>query len=142
MSSRHHRCDFMRGRIIGKDRRRAKKITDVDREFDIANSVVSRLWKSFKTTGMVDGTGGRVRKYDACKDRYIVPYQEKEQAHHSSAGGKTARVFNVSYALAQHVFRSKPHFENVWDVLGRQVAGRNYPPTTKTPHPCTDTGMG
>ncbi|GFV92702.1 transposable element Tcb2 transposase [Trichonephila clavipes] len=23
--------------------------------------------------------------------------------------------------------------ENVWDVLGRQVAGRNYPPTNKTP---------
>ncbi|GFV94662.1 transposable element Tcb1 transposase [Trichonephila clavipes] len=51
MSSRHHIDDFMRGRIIGKIEER-RKITDVAREFDIAHSVVSRLWKSFKTTGM------------------------------------------------------------------------------------------
>ncbi|GFX26109.1 putative DD41D transposase [Trichonephila clavipes] len=50
MSSRHHIDDFMRGRIIGKIEEK-RKITDVAREFDIANSVVSRLWKSFKTTG-------------------------------------------------------------------------------------------
>ncbi|GFW68410.1 transposable element Tcb2 transposase [Trichonephila clavipes] len=41
----------MRGRIIGKIEE-GRKITDVAREFDIAHSVVSRLWKSFKTTGM------------------------------------------------------------------------------------------
>ncbi|GFX80192.1 transposable element Tc1 transposase [Trichonephila clavipes] len=30
--------------------------------------------------------------------------------------------------------------ENVWDALGKQVAGRNYPPTNKEhPHPCTHT---
>ncbi|GFU95359.1 transposable element Tcb2 transposase [Trichonephila clavipes] len=51
MSSRHHIDDFMRGRIIGKIEE-GRKITDVAREFDIAHSVVSRLWKSFKTTGM------------------------------------------------------------------------------------------
>ncbi|GFW31413.1 transposable element Tcb2 transposase [Trichonephila clavipes] len=51
MSSRHHIDDFMRGRIIGKIEE-GRKITDVAREFDIAYSVVSRLWKSFKTTGM------------------------------------------------------------------------------------------
>ncbi|GFU20977.1 transposable element Tcb1 transposase [Trichonephila clavipes] len=57
MSSRHHIDDFMRGRIIGKIKE-GRKITAVAREFDIAHSVVSRLWKSFKTTGMwVDGTG-------------------------------------------------------------------------------------
>ncbi|GFU48771.1 transposable element Tcb2 transposase [Trichonephila clavipes] len=43
------RYDFMRGRIIGKIEE-GRKITDVAREFDIAHSVVSRLWKSFKTT--------------------------------------------------------------------------------------------
>ncbi|GFW08485.1 hypothetical protein TNCV_2775071 [Trichonephila clavipes] len=59
MSSRHHIDDFMRGRIIGKieDRR---KITDVAREFYIAHSVVSRLWKSFKTTGMCSRRHGEV----------------------------------------------------------------------------------
>ncbi|GFW44192.1 hypothetical protein TNCV_3855531 [Trichonephila clavipes] len=61
MSSRHHIDDFMRGRIIGKIEE-GRKITDVAREFDIAHSVVSRLWKSFKTTGMCSRRhgGGRV----------------------------------------------------------------------------------
>ncbi|GFY13990.1 transposable element Tcb2 transposase [Trichonephila clavipes] len=44
MSSRHHIDDFMRGRIIGKIEE-GRKITDVARVFDIAHSVVSRLWK-------------------------------------------------------------------------------------------------
>ncbi|GFS78581.1 transposable element Tcb1 transposase [Trichonephila clavipes] len=59
MSSRHHIDDFMRGRIIRKIEE-GRKITDVAREFDIAHSVVSRLWKSFKTTGMCSRRhGGR-----------------------------------------------------------------------------------
>ncbi|GFY17295.1 transposable element Tcb1 transposase [Trichonephila clavipes] len=63
MPSRHHIDDFMRGRIIGKIEE-GRKITDVAREFDIAHSVVSRLWKSFKTTGMCSRRhgGGRVRR--------------------------------------------------------------------------------
>ncbi|GFY24864.1 transposable element Tcb2 transposase [Trichonephila clavipes] len=59
MSSRHHIDDFMRGRIIGKIEE-GRKITDVAREFDIAHSVVSRLWKSFKTTGMCSRRNGEV----------------------------------------------------------------------------------
>ncbi|GFS95045.1 transposable element Tcb1 transposase [Trichonephila clavipes] len=63
MSSRHHIDDFTRGRIIGKIEE-GRKITDAAREFDIAHSVVSRLWKSFKTTGMCSRRhgGGRVRR--------------------------------------------------------------------------------
>ncbi|GFX22927.1 hypothetical protein TNCV_2086351 [Trichonephila clavipes] len=64
MSSRHHIDDFMRGRITGKIEE-GRKITDVAREFDIAHSVVSRLWKSFKTTGMC--SNGEVVLYDACR---------------------------------------------------------------------------
>ncbi|GFV32579.1 transposable element Tcb1 transposase [Trichonephila clavipes] len=62
MSSRHPIDDFMRCRIIGKIEEE-RKITDVAREFDIAHNVVSRLWKSFKTTGMCSRRhgGGRVR---------------------------------------------------------------------------------
>ncbi|GFY03274.1 transposable element Tc1 transposase [Trichonephila clavipes] len=73
MSSRHHIGDFMRGRIIGKIEE-GRKITDVAREFDIAHSVVSRLWKSFKTTGMCSRRhgGGRVRSTTPAEDRYIV----------------------------------------------------------------------
>ncbi|GFX27049.1 uncharacterized protein TNCV_439551 [Trichonephila clavipes] len=59
MSSRHHIDDFMRGRIIGKIEE-GRKITDVAREFDIAHSVVSRLWKAFKTTGMCSRRHGEV----------------------------------------------------------------------------------
>ncbi|GFY19146.1 transposable element Tcb1 transposase [Trichonephila clavipes] len=73
MSSRNHIHDFMRGRIIGKIEE-GRKITDVAREFDIAHSVVSRLWKSFKTTGMCSRRhgGGRVRSTTSAEDRYIV----------------------------------------------------------------------
>ncbi|GFX87055.1 transposable element Tcb1 transposase [Trichonephila clavipes] len=63
----------MRGRIIGKIEE-GRKITDVAREFNIAQSVVSRLWKSFKTTGMCSRRhgGGRVRSTTPAEDRYIV----------------------------------------------------------------------
>ncbi|GFU62551.1 hypothetical protein TNCV_1313871 [Trichonephila clavipes] len=59
MFSRHHIDDFMRGRIIGKIEE-GQKITDVAREFDIAHSVVSRLWKSFKITVMCSRRHGEV----------------------------------------------------------------------------------
>ncbi|GFW10532.1 transposable element Tcb2 transposase [Trichonephila clavipes] len=73
MSSRHHIDDFMCGRIIGKIEE-GRKITDVAREFDIAHRVVSRLWKSFKTTGMCSRRhgGGRVRSMTPAEDIYIV----------------------------------------------------------------------
>ncbi|GFX39181.1 transposable element Tc1 transposase [Trichonephila clavipes] len=73
MFSRHHIDDFMRGRIIGKIEE-GRKIADVAREFDIAHSVVSLLWKSFKTTGMCSRRhgGGRVRSTTPAEDRYIV----------------------------------------------------------------------
>ncbi|GFU86636.1 hypothetical protein TNCV_3977351 [Trichonephila clavipes] len=77
MSSRHHIDDFMRGRIFGKIEE-GRKITDVAREFDIAHSVVSRLWKSFKTTGMlVDGTGEVVLKVRRLQKTDISSYQQK-----------------------------------------------------------------
>ncbi|GFX51432.1 transposable element Tc3 transposase [Trichonephila clavipes] len=80
MSSRHHIDDFMRGRIIGKIE--GRKITDVAREFDIAHSVLSRLWKSFKTTGMCSRRhgGGRVRSATPAEDRYIVLSAKKTGA--------------------------------------------------------------
>ncbi|GFU42041.1 transposable element Tcb2 transposase [Trichonephila clavipes] len=73
VSSRHHIDDFMRSRIIGKIEE-GRKITDVAREFDIAHSVVSQLWKSFKTTGMRSRRHGegRVRSTTPAEDRYIV----------------------------------------------------------------------
>ncbi|GFS74955.1 transposable element Tc3 transposase [Trichonephila clavipes] len=73
MSSRHYIEYFMRCRIIGKIEE-GRKITDVARGLDIAHSVVSRLWKSFKTTGMCSRRhgGGSVRSTTPTEDRYIV----------------------------------------------------------------------
>ncbi|GFT93984.1 hypothetical protein TNCV_2133651 [Trichonephila clavipes] len=89
MSSRHHIEDFMRGRIIGKTED-GRKITDVAREFNIAHSVVSRLLKSFKTTGMCSRRHGEVVLEVRRPQRQIYrPISKKEQAHHSSAGGKS-----------------------------------------------------
>ncbi|GFU56605.1 hypothetical protein TNCV_2700701 [Trichonephila clavipes] len=60
-----------------KDRRRAK-ITDVAREFDIAHSVVSRLWKSFKTTGMCSRRHGEVvLESRRLQKTHISSYQQK-----------------------------------------------------------------
>ncbi|GFX85639.1 HTH_Tnp_Tc3_2 domain-containing protein [Trichonephila clavipes] len=73
MSSRHHINDFMLRRIIGKVEE-GRKITDVAREFNIAHSVISRMWMSFKTTGMCSRRHGRghVRSTTPEEDRYIV----------------------------------------------------------------------
>ncbi|GFV10292.1 transposable element Tcb2 transposase [Trichonephila clavipes] len=94
MSSRHHIDDFMRFRIIGKIEE-GQKITDVAREFDIAHSVVSRLWKSFKTTGMYNRRhrGGRVRSTTPAEDRYIVLKADlpKTVARRLRGGGLYAR---------------------------------------------------
>ncbi|GFY07843.1 transposable element Tcb2 transposase [Trichonephila clavipes] len=77
MSSRHHIDDFMRGRIIGKIEE-GRKITDVAREFDIAHSVVSRLWKSFKTTGMCSRRHGEVvLEVRRLQKTNISSYQQK-----------------------------------------------------------------
>ncbi|GFV67382.1 transposable element Tcb2 transposase [Trichonephila clavipes] len=92
MSSRHHIDDFMRGRIIGKIEE-GRKITDVAREFDIAHSVVSRLWKSFKTTGMCSRRhgGGRVRSTTPAEERHIV-LSAKRNRRTTAQQHRTARL--------------------------------------------------
>ncbi|GFS83928.1 transposable element Tc3 transposase [Trichonephila clavipes] len=229
MSSRHHIDDFMRGRIIGKIEE-GRKITDVAREFDIAHSVVSRLWKSFKTTGMCSrwhgvrrvkrkqisrktvarrlrGEGLYTRRPVVCvsftrqhrttrlqwcrehhnwteqdwacvlfsdesrfslssdcrrqliwresgtayrpeniqeKDRYPtcsirvwagIMINGRTRLHVVANGTMTDQRY-IDEALLPHVrlFHGAVDLnpiENVWDALGRQVTGRNYPPTNK-----------
>ncbi|GFV41867.1 transposable element Tc1 transposase [Trichonephila clavipes] len=92
MSFRHHIDDFLRGRIIGKIEE-GRKITDVAREFDIAHSVVSRLWKSFKTTGMCSRRhgGGRVRSTTPAEARYIV-LSAKRNRRTTAQQHRTARL--------------------------------------------------
>ncbi|GFU80005.1 transposable element Tcb2 transposase [Trichonephila clavipes] len=92
MSSRHHIDDFMRGRIIGKIEE-GRKITDVAREIDITHSIVSRLWKSFKTTVMCSRRhgGGRVRSTTPAEDRYIV-LSAKRKRRTTAQQHRTARL--------------------------------------------------
>ncbi|GFS54858.1 transposable element Tcb2 transposase [Trichonephila clavipes] len=67
----------MRGRIIGKIEE-GRKITDVAREFDITHSVVSRLWNSFKTTGMCSRRHGEaVLEVRRLQKTDISTYQQK-----------------------------------------------------------------
>ncbi|GFU59975.1 transposable element Tcb2 transposase [Trichonephila clavipes] len=93
MSSRHHIDDFMRGRIIGKIKE-GRKITDVGREFDSAHSVVSRLWKSFKTTGMCSRRHGEVvLEVRRLQKTDISSYQQKGTgAPQLSRQHRTARL--------------------------------------------------
>ncbi|GFY23224.1 hypothetical protein TNCV_3764631 [Trichonephila clavipes] len=89
MSARHHIDDFMHGRIIGKIEE-GRKITDVAREFDIAHSVVSRLWKSFKTTGMCSRRHGEVvLEVRRLQKTDISSYQQKGTGAPQSAGGRS-----------------------------------------------------
>ncbi|GFT10395.1 transposable element Tc3 transposase [Trichonephila clavipes] len=83
----------MRGRIIGKIEE-GRKITDVARGFDIAHSFVSRLWKSFKTTGMCSRRhgGGRVR---STKKTDISSYQQK------GTGAPQLSRWQISFLLPQ-----------------------------------------
>ncbi|GFV71111.1 transposable element Tcb2 transposase [Trichonephila clavipes] len=179
MSSRHHIDDFMRGRIIGKIEE-GRKITDVAREFDIAHSVVSRLWKSLKTTEMCSRRhgGGRVRRKGPISVCSIMVWTSiiinGRTRLHVVANGTLTGHRHIDEVLLPHVrlFRGvvgdtfvfmddnatchrtldvqdcldsegmqrllwparSPDLnliERVWDALGRQVAGRNYPPTNR-----------
>ncbi|GFW70411.1 hypothetical protein TNCV_4915311 [Trichonephila clavipes] len=95
MSSRHHIDDFMRGRIIGKIEE-GRKITDVAREFDIAHSVASRLWKSFKTTGMCSRRHGEVvLEVRRLQKTDISSYQQK------GTGAPQLSRWQISFLLPQ-----------------------------------------
>ncbi|GFU08118.1 transposable element Tcb1 transposase [Trichonephila clavipes] len=75
----------MRGRIIGKIEE-GRKIKKVAREFDIAHSVVSRLWKSFKTTGMCSRRHGEVvLKVRRLQKTDISSYQQKKRSRRTTA---------------------------------------------------------
>ncbi|GFV53341.1 transposable element Tcb1 transposase, partial [Trichonephila clavipes] len=50
LGSKRHLDAFIRGRIIGKFEE-GRSVTSVTAEFGIADSIVSRLWRQFQTTG-------------------------------------------------------------------------------------------
>ncbi|GFT21018.1 hypothetical protein TNCV_2581451 [Trichonephila clavipes] len=89
MSSRHHIDDFMRGRIIGKIEE-GRKITDVARSSTSLTALFHGCGSHLKLLEcVVDGTGKIVLEVRRLQKTDISSYQQKEQAHHSSAGGKS-----------------------------------------------------
>ncbi|GFY20728.1 transposable element Tc1 transposase [Trichonephila clavipes] len=72
-SVKRHLDAFIRGRIIGK-LEEGRSVTSVAAEFEIADSIVSRLWRQFQTTGTaIRGfSSGRPRGTTPADDRYIV----------------------------------------------------------------------
>ncbi|GFW78206.1 hypothetical protein TNCV_136751 [Trichonephila clavipes] len=68
-------------RIIGKNEE-GRKNNRCCQEFDIAHSVVSRLWKSFKTTGMCSRRHGEVvLEVRRLQKTDISSYQQKRNRH-------------------------------------------------------------
>ncbi|GFT55094.1 transposable element Tcb2 transposase [Trichonephila clavipes] len=72
-SVRRHLDAFTRGRIIGK-LEEGRSVTSMAAEFEIAHSIVSRLWRQFQTTGTAirEFSSGRPRGTTPADDRYIV----------------------------------------------------------------------
>ncbi|GFU27004.1 transposable element Tc1 transposase [Trichonephila clavipes] len=69
---------------------------DVAREFDIAHSVVSRLWKSFKTTGMCSRRHGEVvLEVRRLQKTDISSYQQK------GTGAPQLSRYQISFLLPQ-----------------------------------------
>ncbi|GFU33641.1 hypothetical protein TNCV_1421431 [Trichonephila clavipes] len=79
-TTKKHHIDDLYVASIGKDREEGR-ITNVAREFDIAHSVVSRLWKSFKTTGMCSsGTGEVVLEVRRLREQIYRPISKRNSA--------------------------------------------------------------
>ncbi|GFT21030.1 HTH_Tnp_Tc3_2 domain-containing protein [Trichonephila clavipes] len=95
MSSRHHIDDFMRGRIIERSKK-GEKNNRCCQEFDIAHSIVSRLWKSFKTTGMCSRRHGEVvLEVRRLQKTDISSYQQK------GTGAPQLSRWQISFLLLQ-----------------------------------------
>ncbi|GFY09548.1 uncharacterized protein TNCV_4322261 [Trichonephila clavipes] len=73
MARRNHLDDFTRGRMNG-NLEEGRTVTSVASEYGINNSVISRVWKEFQTTGTAVRkiVGGRPRTTTAGGDQYII----------------------------------------------------------------------
>ncbi|GFU84655.1 transposable element Tcb2 transposase [Trichonephila clavipes] len=86
-SVRRHLDAFTRGRIIGK-LEEGRSVTNVAAEFEIARSIVSRLWRQFQTTG----TAIRGQKKQAADSGEIA-------RHTTQATGRPISRFTVARRL-------------------------------------------
>ncbi|GFY15921.1 transposable element Tcb2 transposase [Trichonephila clavipes] len=66
----------------------------------------------------------------AVGDKYVFYGRQRTMSSNTCCSGLSRQRGYSTSRMASVFSRSKP-IENVWDALGRQVAGRNYPPTNK-----------
>ncbi|GFX69178.1 transposable element Tcb1 transposase [Trichonephila clavipes] len=102
------KSSHIKGRIIGK-LEEGRSVTSVAAEFGIANSIVSRLWRQFQTTGTaIRGfSSGRPRGTTPADDRYIVLQARKNRrqtageitGHTTQATGRSISRFTVARRL-------------------------------------------
>ncbi|GFW24393.1 transposable element Tcb2 transposase [Trichonephila clavipes] len=107
-SVRRHLDAFIRGRIIGKVEE-GRSVTSVAAKFEIAHSIVSRLWRQFQTTGTaIRGfSSGRPRGTTPADDRYIVLQARRNRRqtageiarHTTQATGRPISRFTVARRL-------------------------------------------
>ncbi|KFM73401.1 Transposable element Tcb1 transposase, partial [Stegodyphus mimosarum] len=107
-SVRRHLDAFTRGRIIGKLEEDGS-VTSVAAEFGIADSIVSRLWRQFQTTGTaIRGfSSGRPRGTTSADDRYIALQARRNRRqtageiarHTTQATGRPISRFTVARRL-------------------------------------------
>ncbi|GFV39629.1 transposable element Tcb1 transposase [Trichonephila clavipes] len=117
-------------RIIGK-LEEGRSVTSVAAEFGIAQSIVSRLWRQFQTTGTAIGgfSSGRPRGTTPADDRYIVLQARTNRRLTtiiaSYRGQKTARWWSVCTTPYESRFSlsSDSHRIPIW----RERGSRNHP---------------
>ncbi|GFX70750.1 transposable element Tcb1 transposase [Trichonephila clavipes] len=107
-SVRRHLDAFTRGRIIGT-LEEGRSVTSVAAKFGIAHSIVSRIWRQFKTTGItIRGfSSGRPRGTTPADDRYIVLQARRNRRqtageiarHTTQATGRQISRFTVARRL-------------------------------------------
>ncbi|GFU40809.1 transposable element Tc1 transposase [Trichonephila clavipes] len=107
-SVRRHLDAFTRGRIIGK-LDEGRSVTSVASEFEIAHSIVSRLWRQFQTTGTaIRGfSSGHPRRTTPADDRHIVLQARRNRRqtageiarHTTQATGRPISRFTVARRL-------------------------------------------
>ncbi|GFU64617.1 transposable element Tcb1 transposase [Trichonephila clavipes] len=109
-SVRGHLDAFTRGRIIEREKlEEGRSVTGVPAAFGIAQSIISRLWRQFKTTGTaIRGfSSGRPRETTPADDRCIVLQGRKNRwqtageiaRHTTQATGRPISRFTVARRL-------------------------------------------
>ncbi|GFY16693.1 transposable element Tcb2 transposase [Trichonephila clavipes] len=103
-SVKRHLDAFTRGRIIGK-LEEGRSVTSVAAEFGIAQSIVSRHWRQFQTTGTaIRGfSSGRPRGTTPADDRYIVLQARRNRRQ---TAGEIAR--HTTQATGRPIYRVLP----------------------------------